>query len=63
MTKLTSKRRNALPDKTFVFPGTRKYPIPDASHARNALSRAAHQGGSVEAKVRSAVKKKYPGIK
>jgi len=63
MAKLTSKKRNALPGKTFVFPKSRKFPIPDASHARNALSRAGAKGGSVEAKVRSAVKSKFPSIK
>jgi hypothetical protein len=63
MTRLTTKTRNALPNRTFIFPKTRKFPIPDASHARNALARAGAKGGSVEAKVRSAVKKKFPGIK
>jgi hypothetical protein len=43
MAKLTSKDRNALPKKTFGLPGQRKYPMPDASHAANAKSRAAAQ--------------------
>jgi hypothetical protein len=63
MAKLTSKKRNALSSKTFVFPKARKFPIPDASHARNALSRAGAKGGAVESKVRSAVKAKFPSIK
>lgn len=63
MAKLTSKTRNALPNKTFIFPKTRKFPIPDASHARNALARAGAKGSSVQAKVRAAVKRKFPGIK
>jgi hypothetical protein len=62
MAKLSSARRNALPGKSFVFPGSRKFPIPDASHARNALSRAAAKGPSTEATVRAAVKRKFPGI-
>src|ERR1017187_890614 len=33
--KLTSKERNALPSESFVFPKKRKYPIENASHARN----------------------------
>lgn len=38
--KLTAEERDALPDSAFALPG-RRYPIPDASHARAALSRAA----------------------
>ena len=62
MTKLTTKQRESLSSKSFVFPKSRKFPIEDAAHARDALSRAAHKGGSVEAKVRAAVHKKYPAI-
>ena len=62
MAKLTSKKRNSLSSKSFVFPKSRKFPIEDESHARNALSRAGAKGGSVEAKVRAAVHRKYPGI-
>ena len=40
MAKLKAARRNALPKSTFGLPGSRKYPMPDASHARNALARA-----------------------
>lgn len=58
---LSAKQRNALPKTAFALPGERKYPIPDASHARNALARAA--GKPEEAQVRAAVKKRYPGIK
>jgi hypothetical protein len=60
--KLTTKKRKKLAAKSFVFPKTRKFPIEDKAHARDALSRAAAKGGSVEAKVRAAVKKKYPSI-
>ncbi|MGA8037658.1 MAG: hypothetical protein WA823_19610 [Candidatus Acidiferrales bacterium] len=62
MAKLTTKKRKSLSSKAFVFPKSRKFPIEDKAHARDALSRAAHKGGSVEAKVRAAVRKKYPGI-
>ncbi len=62
MAKLTAAKRNALSEKSFVFPKTRKYPIPDKSHAINAEARAAHKGGSVEQKVRAAVHRKFPGI-
>lgn len=61
--KLTSSARNALPDSDFVFPGERKYPIHDESHARNALSRVPQHGTPEEKKrVRAAVHRRYPGI-
>ncbi len=59
MSKLTSKGRKAIPTKSFAGPD-RSYPIEDASHARNALARAS--GKPVEARVRAAVHRKYPGI-
>lgn len=60
MAKLTAAKRNALPGKSFIFPGRRSYPIPDESHARNALARAS--GKSVEPTVRAAVHRKFPNI-
>ena len=62
MAKLTSSERNSLPSSDFVFPKTRKFPIEDANHARDALSRAGAKGGSVQAKVRAKVSSKFPGI-
>ena len=47
MAKLSSKARNALPKSSFGEPGSRKYPMPDRSHAANAKSRASkevHEG-------------------
>jgi hypothetical protein len=62
VTKLTTGRRNALPESTFALPG-RRYPINDASHARNALARVSGNGTPEEkAKVRAAVHRRYPGI-
>ncbi len=40
MAKLTSKRRNSLPSSDFALPGKRKFPVEDASHAKDAKSRA-----------------------
>lgn len=40
---LHAKQRNALSKSTFGLPAQRKYPMPDASHAQNALSRAKAQ--------------------
>jgi hypothetical protein len=47
MAKLTAAKKNAEPKKEFGLPAERKYPMPDASHARNAKARATqmeHQG-------------------
>jgi hypothetical protein len=63
MAKLTAAKRSKLKSSSFIFPGQRKYPIPDESHARNALSRVSQHGSpALQAKVRAAVHKKYPGI-
>lgn len=62
MAKLTTAARNALPSSAFVFPKTRKFPIHDEAHQRDALSRAAAKGGSVEKKVRAAVHRKNPRL-
>jgi hypothetical protein len=45
MATLTAGRRNKLGKSTFGLPGERKYPIPDKSHAKNALARASQQLG------------------
>jgi hypothetical protein len=63
MAKLSSAERNALSPKSFAEPGKRKYPIENEAHARNALARVAQSGTPAEkAKVKAAVKKKYPSI-
>lgn len=52
MAKLTSKGRKSLPSKDFALPGSRKYPVEDKSHARNAKARASemeHKGKISEA--------------
>ena len=69
---LSAKQRQALPLSSFALPGqgsgpkgagSGSYPIPDASHARNALARVAQHGNpSQQARVRAAVHRKYPGI-
>lgn len=70
MSDLNAAQRKALPKSSFAVPqkaGTPQgkakggsYPIPNASHARNALARAS--GKPVEAQVRAAVKRKFPNI-
>jgi len=43
MAKLTASKRKSLPKSSFGMPGSRKYPMPDKSHARNAKARASQQ--------------------
>jgi hypothetical protein len=73
MAKLTSAGRERLKQQAFAIPAKAKtgaakkksgnYPIPDASHARNALARVSQYGTSAEkAQVRAAVHRKYPNI-
>jgi hypothetical protein len=40
MATLTTKKKKAAPKGEFGLPKERKYPMPDASHARNAKARA-----------------------
>ena len=40
MAKLKTSTRNSLPASEFGLPGSRKYPMPDKSHAANAKARA-----------------------
>lgn len=50
--------------RDFALPEQKKFPIPDEAHGRNALARASQYGSpEVQAKIRSAVHKKFPGIK
>jgi len=70
---LSADERRELPDSDFALPGkgdgpegkqAGSYPIPDEAHARSALSLVAKHGTAEEkAKVRAAVKRKFPGIK
>jgi len=72
MAVLSSKKRQSLKSSQFALPGkgegkggkgSGSYPIPDESHARNALARVAQHGTSSEkAQVRAKVAAKYPTI-
>lgn len=68
MARLSYAKRQKLPKKDFALPGKRQggkggYPIPDASHARNALSRVSEYGTPAQkAEVRAKVHAKFPGI-
>lgn len=69
MAKLSYKKKASLPKSDFAvktsegYGGKGKYPIPDESHARNALARVSQYGTEAEkAKVRAAVHRKFPNI-
>lgn len=60
--KLTSAKRNALPASSFAGPH-RSYPINDASHARNALSRVSQFGSpALKSSIKGKVHRRFPGI-
>ncbi len=69
---LSAKDRKALPKGDFALPGKGKgpggkgsgsYPIPDANHARAALSMASRYASPAEkATIREKVKAKFPSI-
>jgi len=69
MSKLSAADRKAMPQDKNHFaipskaPGSGSFPIEDASHARNALSRVSANGSPAEkSEVRAAVHRKFPGI-
>ena len=68
MAKLSYAQKSRLPSSDFAVKGTGNYggkgsfPIPDVSHARNALARAASKGPKIQAQVRAKVHAKFPGI-
>lgn len=63
MVKLTTYKRNRLPSSDFVFPESRTYPIPDESHARDALARVSANGTPEQKRaVCEAVNHKFPEI-
>lgn len=61
MAVLKAAARNALPSGSFAGPG-RSYPIEDENHAHAALSMLHNASPAVQARIRAAIKKKYPNI-
>ncbi len=69
---LTAHERQRMARSEFALPGkgagpkgagSGSYPIPDASHARNALARAAqHASPAAQRTIRAAVHRRFPGI-
>ena len=43
MAKLSAAQRKRMPKSKFGMPGSKKYPMPDRSHAANAKARASQQ--------------------
>lgn len=68
MARLSAATRKALPKSDFALPSKRHggkggYPIPDESHARNALARVSQFGSSEQkAEVRAKVHRRFPSI-
>lgn len=63
MARLTTRGRKRMKASTFALPKQRKYPLPDAAHARNALARVAQFGSpSEKATVRRKVKARFPKV-
>jgi len=63
----TIKKRSRLKPTTFAIKPTKgspgKYPIPDLSHARNALARVSQYGTAKQKRaVARAVKRKFPAL-
>jgi hypothetical protein len=56
MAKLTTAKKKAEPNSDFGLPKERKYPMPDAAHARNAKARASQEENA--GKLSAADKKK-----
>lgn len=64
MARLTTKKRKSLKRQSFAIPERRAYPIHDIAHGRNALARVSQHGTPDEKRrVRSAVYRRYPGLK
>jgi hypothetical protein len=63
MPVLTYAQRKRMRDSSFALPKQRKYPIPDISHARNALARVDAFGTRAEqAEVKRKVYAKFPSL-
>lgn len=67
MAKLTADQRKTLSKKVFGLPekapGPGSYPMPDRSHAANAMSRASANASPADQKrIRSKAHKMYPGM-
>jgi hypothetical protein len=64
MAVLKAAARNKLPASKFGLPGSRKYPVNDPSHARNALARAtqAVKAGRLSAATAAKIRRKANAV-
>lgn len=64
MAKLTTKVRNKLPANIFGLPEERAFPMPDASHAQNALARTSQgiNAGTLTPAQAATIRRKAKGI-
>lgn len=64
MAKLTSAQRKKEPKSDFGLPGSKKYPMPDKSHAANAKARASQavNAGRMSASTEEKIDSKANGI-
>jgi hypothetical protein len=63
MAQLTTKKRNALPAKTFANPKKRKFPLQDKAHIRSARSYERFASPAEKAKIDAAAKRAGIGQK
>ena len=56
MAKLNAAARKRIPSSKFGLPGSRRYPMPDRSHAANAKARATQQVNEGKLSAASAAK-------
>lgn len=61
---LTARARKKLKKSAFGLPGSRKYPMPDKSHAANAKARASQQyhAGRISQSTRDSIDAKANSI-
>lgn len=62
MAKLFAAKRNALPSSEFALPGKRAFPIPDKTHAVQALRMKGNASPSEQGEIVSDVQKKFPSV-
>jgi hypothetical protein len=60
MAKLTAGARKRMPRTSFALPGSKRFPMPDASHARAAISGAtrSERAGNISASTEASIKAK-----
>lgn len=60
--KLFAAKRNAMPSSEFALPGERAFPIPDKTHAVQALRMKGNASPPEQKEIESKVSSKFPGV-